>query len=177
MSMADVQVKTNAEFTENKLSRIYTIADLFTIMLAIHNISDKEDKLHARKQLWALVNMWLEEVSPFNYIPGLVEEVASTIKYRIWDENSEVSDDIIERILVDTAIFKEKALSGEEPEVLDALSIVLVARAEALIEALGGQITEGSIMWKILYKPADPGDKIIDITTLIATVLVIATSI
>lgn len=178
MGMTDIQVQSNNVFAENKLSRIYSISDLFTIMLALHNInSNKEDKDQVKKQIWALTNMWLEEVSPLSYIPGLVEEVSSIIKYKVWDEKSTLSDEVIERILVDTIIFKEKALSEEEPEVLNALSLVLATRAVELIEALGGYIPRGSTVWKILYEPADPRDKIIDITTLIATTLVISTNV
>jgi len=76
-------------------------------------------------------------------------------------------------------IFKEKALVGDEPEVLEALATVLAARLEYLIEALGGDPRNTVIIHDILYGEKPGSVRIAEEVALAATaatVLTIATN-
>jgi hypothetical protein len=182
MALTDMSPKDNGvvqEYGEDPISIAYSIADLFTILLAYENISENNmEREVARRKIWGLVNKWLETVSPLKYIPGLVDEVHGMIKYRIWDVSQYVNDSLIEELITYTVLFKQKALSNEEPEVLEALSEALANRIKSLMHILGAEIPVNSISWKIIHgKTSDPADKILDLVTLVATVFVLATNI
>jgi hypothetical protein len=182
MALTDMPSKDGSivpKYIEEPISIAYSIADLFTILLAYENISKNDvEKGEARRKIWVLVNKWLETISPLKYIPGLVDEVYGMIKYKIWDVSQYVDDSLIEELIIYTVLFKQKALSNEEPEILEALSEALASRIKLLMRMLGAKIPVNSISWKIIYgKTSDPSDKILDLVTLAATVFVLATNI
>ncbi len=161
---------------ENK-TRIYALSDLINIALAYYEVSEtQEQKEEAKKLIWKLANKWLEEVSPLEYIPGLVENVASVLKYKLWDVANELSEEDLGRILVDSIVFKKKALENTEHEVLDALAIVLYARANKLLEVLGVDEPEKLGFIKSLVEVEDVSEKLINIVTLIAVTIALATT-
>ncbi len=175
--MSDVRttLNNNVLIEEDLVGTAYTISDMIIISLAYHDIVDKpEEKEHAKNIIRSLVTEWLELVAPIKYVPGLVEEVANTINNKLWD--SIVDEEFLERIIVDTLIFKEKALVGDEPEVLEALATVLAARLEYLIEALGGDPRNTVIIYDILYGEKPGSVRIAEEVALAATLLTIATN-
>ncbi len=162
---------------ENK-TRIYALSDLMNIALAYYEVSEtQEQKEEAKKLIWKLANKWLEEISPLEYIPGLVENIASVLKYKLWDVANELSEEDLGRILIDSIVFKKKALENTENEVLDALTLVLYARAIKLLEALGVNEPEKLESIKSLVEVEDPSEKLINIITLIAVTIALATTI
>ncbi len=182
MALANISSKDKGialEYGKDPVSIAYSIADLFTILLAYENISENDmEKEETKRKMWGLVNKWLETVSPLKYIPGLVDEVYGMIKYKIWDISQYINDSLIEELIIYTILFKQKALGNEEPEVLEALSEALANRIKLLMHVLGAEIPANSTSWKIIHeKTDDPSDKILDLVTLIATVFVLATNI
>ncbi len=167
----------NTLVEEEKKTRIYALSDLINIALAYYEVSEtQEQKEEAKKLIWKLVNKWLEEISPLEYIPGLVENVASVLKYKLWDVANELSEEDLGRILVDSIVFKKKALENTEHEVLDALAIVLYARANRLLEVLGVNEPEKLEFIKTLVEVEDVSEKLINIVTLIAVTIALATT-
>lgn len=157
------------------VSIAYTVSNIMNIALAYHSMATSEsEKEYAENIVWSMVNKWLEEVGPLRYIPGLVEEVASLVRKKLWE--AEVSEDLLERLIVDTVIFREKALMGEVPEVLNALAESLAARAEILVEALGGRTVKGTLVSEIIYGDMSPEDKVLSLVSLIGLLLVISTN-
>ena len=157
------------------VSIAYTVSNIMNIALAYHSMAtEPSEKEYAESIVWSMVNKWLEEVGPLKYMPGLVEEVASLVKKKLWE--AEISEDVLEHLIVDTVIFREKALMGEIPEVLNALAESLAARAEILVEALGGKIVEGTLVSDIIYGDMSPDDKVLLLVSLIGLLLVISTN-
>jgi len=162
---------------EDKVTKIYALADLVAITLAYSSITDTpEEKQRSHKMVWEMINQWLEELAPIKYIPGLVEELGDMVKYKLWEVDQDIGEYSISRLLIDTVVFKEKALTGDMPEVLDALSTVLAARLEHLLEKLGGKVKEGSVIWSILYGENDPNERLLNLISAIAVTLVLATN-
>lgn len=176
MSTESISIENPHIPIQDPVSASYALADIVNIALVFHEIAQsEEDKKHAEKIVWSMVNKWLEEVGPLKYLPGLVEELASMIKKKLWESN--ISEDHLTHLLVDTIVFKEKALMGDKPEVLNALAESLAARAEALIEALGGEIVPGTLVYNVIYRVEEPEEKITSIITLIGLALVLSTNL
>jgi hypothetical protein len=175
---SDVMIGTNNAYIPSKdsVSKAYTISDIINIALAYYAINeDPGEKDYAKKIIWGSINEWLETIGPLKYIPGLVEEVSVLVKKKLWD--AEISEETLERIIVDTIVFKEEALKGSSPEVLSALSEVLAARAVDLIESLGGKIVPGTLTHEIIYGGEnDPEDNLPSIITLIGLTLTLSTN-
>ncbi len=160
---------------QDPVSMSYAISDIVNIALVFHGLtSSEEDRAYAEGIVWEMVNKWLEEAGPLKYVPGLVEEVASTVKKKLWE--ADISEDLITHLFVDTIVFKEKMLKGDRPEVLNALSESLAARTEAFIEALGGKILPGTMIHEVIYGGGEPEEKISSLITLIGLALVMSTN-
>ncbi len=160
---------------EDPVSLGYTVSNIVNIAIAYYKITeDPEEKEYAKKIIWSMINEWLEEVAPLRYIPGLIEEIASITKKKLWDTN--IDESILEELLVYSIVFRERALKNEEPEILGALAESLAVRAEILIEELGGRITGGMKTYEIIHGINEPSEKILLLTTLIAILLVLSTN-
>lgn len=179
MSLAENRSTTGTGLyvEEDRVMKVYALADLVAITLAYSSITDiLEEKQRSRKMVQEMINQWLEELAPIKHIPGLVEELSDTIRYKLWEVDQDIGEYSISRILVDTIVFKEKAFAGERPEVLDALSTVLAARLEHLLEKLGVKIREGTVIWNILYGENDPSERLLNLISAVAVTLVLATN-
>ncbi len=160
---------------QDPVSLAYTVSDIVNIAISYYRItSDPGEKEYATRIIWNSINEWLEEVAPLRYIPGLVEELASMIKVKIWD--ADLDEKLLEEIIVDTVVFKNKVFNDTERKVLQGLADTLTAKIEELIEGLGGEIIVGTQTYDILYGNNEPSEKIQLLTTIAGIALVLATN-
>jgi hypothetical protein len=161
---------------QDPLSLAYSVSDIVNIALAYYKIAeDPDEKDHARRIIWNSINEWLEEIAPLRYIPGLIEEIASTIKKKLWDTG--IDEKLLEEVFVYPIILRNKLYSDVEPEVLEALADKLSALLEEMIEVLGGNIVPGTQLYDILYGNNEPSDRIHELINLAGLILVLSTNI
>ncbi len=162
------QVFINAMNIDN-LSMIEAIKNLFITNLFYYKIvPDREEKELVKKQLWILVNKWLEIMSPIKHVDGLAVEVGENISKKIWDIDT-ISIEAFEDLLVNTYLLREYTF---DRNVLDNILERVKTHISMLIKVLGGDPDKG-LVGSILRNNKDV-EELVSLTSLL---LVVSTNI
>ncbi|WFO74546.1 hypothetical protein J4526_05525 [Desulfurococcaceae archaeon MEX13E-LK6-19] len=154
----------------------YFIADIISIASVYKDlVVDDKGKEEAIRYITAAFDKWLELVSPIEYIPGLVEKLDKIIKHPFWDIIPELTEDLFERILIESVVFKEELFKNNEPIILEALAETIQAHAIILLEKLSGDAKAAEeIVLETINTPADPSETIRKAITIIAVALTLS---
>ncbi len=117
--------------------------------------------------LQVLVDKWIAKLTPLSYIEGLVEEVACSIKRKLWEAVADLGEDRLTEILEDAVAARYMLRTAQPPSVLRLAERVLQVDALDLVEAICGAVKPGSIIESIVYGPhSSPEAALMDIITL-----------
>lgn len=142
-----------------RLARVEAITDLLATVFAYYKLSpNASEKKHATKIMWSLVNNWLQQLGSVKYINGLVEELASRIKKKLW-EIDDLSLDDLKELLILTYIVKEAG-----PETYSSNELERYSRAiRSFLEKLG--YVGDSVLIENILDSTDP-EKLVSLATL-----------
>ncbi len=159
---------------------LYAIPELISIAASYYAItSDPSEKEYAKNVIRSLVNKWLDIIAPILYIPGLVDELSNLVDKRLWEALPDVTEDLLEKIMVETKMFKELSRQGFVSEtVYNAVKEAYALHTLEFLEALSNKTIEPSrypILAKIIDDVEDQ-DIIIKLATINAIALVLSTN-
>ncbi|GEM_PF-1673487 len=159
---------------------LYAVAGLLSIVSTYHDIiEDSFEKERSRMAIRALVDKWLELVSPIQYVNGLTTEVSRIVRRKLWEVIPDLTEDLLEKILVETPVFKSRALANDDPVVLEALADTLAVHTVLLLESLHGTwVNWGNypIIKEIIWGLNDPADRVYKLVSVVALALVLSTN-
>lgn len=153
----------------------YFIANIISIASIYKElVSDEEEKSHAINYITTAFDKWLELVSPIEYIPGLVEKLDKIIKNPFWEIIPDLGEDLFERILVESIVFKEESLGKTDPVILEALAETLQVHTILLLEKLSGSKEEA---WKIVEEVLSSATNAIEVIRKTISIAAVALSL
>ncbi len=170
---SSLQIPSEKSFVE-------AIAGLVSIASAYYSIvGSVEEREHAIALIKASLDKWLETIAPLEYIPGLVDELDRLVEKPLWDTIPDLTEDLFEKILVETLVFKKKVLVEDQDVVLEAIADTYRAHTIMLLEVLhGGEIDWSSYprLSDIMWGTSDPFDVVRRLATVNALAIVLSTN-
>ena len=159
---------------------LYAVAGLLSITSAYYDIvNDGQEKERTKYVIKGLIDKWLEKLSPIPYINGLTDELSKIVKRRLWEIIPDITEHLFERILIETVIFKNKALAGDDEIILETLADTLSIHTVLLLENLHGSWIDWSnypVIKDIIWGADDAGTKIQKLASIVAISLVLSTN-
>ncbi|RLG83784.1 MAG: hypothetical protein DRO40_03410 [Thermoprotei archaeon] len=159
---------------------LYAVAGLLSITSAYYDIANNEqEKEEAKYIIKGLIDKWLEKLSPIPYINGLTDELSEIVKRKLWEAVPDITENLFERILVETIIFKNRALAGDDEVVLETLADTLSIHTVLLLESLHGSRIEWRnypVIKSIIWDTTDTCTKIQKLASIVAISLVLSTN-
>ncbi|OYT41003.1 MAG: hypothetical protein B6U89_00400 [Desulfurococcales archaeon ex4484_58] len=171
----NIGLSTESQLEINDLALLEGLKDVYIILLNYYALTEKqEEREYVKKSIWYLTNKWLEKIAPINYIEGAVDKLSSMIKNKLWESNG-VTEKILNNILVNTylcrGIINDHSIDPEIciNELKNDLSL--------LLEGLGCRRNEIRELEGFIKDTSDVKAKLLNIITIIALTLVLATNI
>ncbi len=159
---------------------LYAVAGLLSITSAYHDIvNDIREKKRIKYVIKGLVDKWLETLSPVPYINGLTDELSRIVRRKLWEIIPDITEYLFERILIETIIFKYKALSGDDEIVLETLADTLRMHSILLLESLHGSWIDWNkypVIKDIIWGTDGASTRIQKLASVIAISLVLSTN-
>jgi len=129
LSQHDVITGEDAELAE-----VEALSDLLTQFLIYYKVaSSAEEREYAKRMVWGLVTKWVEMLGPVKYIPGLIDEVSSIVRRKLWDVDEIPIDELRELLVTVYLLNKADVSTYITREDLERISTIV----ETLLTSLG----------------------------------------
>ncbi len=179
--MAETIPKPTPVVILNQMDTGYAVSALVSIVSAYYEIApSQEEREYAKTVIRGLIDKWLEALSPIPYINGLTGELSKIVRRKLWESVNDLTEQVMERILAETIVFKHRSLAQEDPLVLEAMADTLAVHAVLLLEALHGtwiNWNEYPVLNSIIWGTGEePGERIRSLAAVIAIAFVLATN-
>lgn len=100
--ISNQQYVLNSEVIDNE-ELVEAISDLINIYIMCSKLEDSE-QVDIIKRIWFLTNKWVETIGSLKYIPGLISELAESIKTKLWNIN--IDYELLREVFVKTYLMR-----------------------------------------------------------------------